>query len=94
MRKRQFQRIARSDFGRAFLDHSEQNHRHDFIERFFHQDAGLDRGQSAFDAVTFNANARRDVLQFATLSLDRRKDGQSDKQEREKAYTRNTRRGC
>ncbi|MCK7482060.1 MAG: hypothetical protein M0C28_36595 [Candidatus Moduliflexus flocculans] len=42
---------------------AEQDHGHHLVERLLHQDGGFDGGQSALDAVTFNGDLGRQVLQ-------------------------------
>ena len=81
----ELQRVAAGDLGGALLDHAEQDHGHDLVERLFHQDGGFDGGQAALDAVAFDGDLGRQVLQLAALSLDGREDRHADEHEAKEA---------
>ncbi len=68
--RNEFERVTLDHLGGAFLDHPEQDHGHHLVERLLHQDGGLHRGQSALDAVSFDGDLGRQVLQFAAVGVD------------------------
>ena len=59
------ERVTRHHRGGILLDHAKQDHGHDLVERLFHQDGGFDRRQAALDAVSFDLDLRRQVIEFA-----------------------------
>ena len=66
----QLQRVLGGDRGGVLLDHPEQNHGHDLIERFLKQDAGLHCGETALDAVALDRDLGRQVIQFVAVAID------------------------
>ena len=88
--KGQFERVARDHLRGALFDDAEQDHGHHLVKRLFHQDGGLDRGQSALDAVSLDGNFGRQVFQFAALSLHRADDGHANEHEREESAAKDS----
>ena len=63
----QLERVFGDDRGGVLLDHAEQDHGHDFVERLFHQDARFDRRQATLNAMAFDLDLGRQVGKLAFL---------------------------
>ena len=81
LRNTHFKRVTIGNLCSAFLDHAKQDHGHNLVERLFHQDSGLNSGQSAFNAVTLNGNLGRQILHLAFIPLYDSDDRHANKHE-------------
>src|SRR5215207_3861469 len=64
--------VAPCDRGGVLLDRAEQDHRHHFVERLFHQNGSLHGSQTAFDAMPLDRDLWGHVLKLAAQIAEKR----------------------